>query len=374
LYRRQSPEPVDRPTAEREIVTDRATGQRSPLARTVADLTADWFSAALSAPVVSAELSPIGTGQMSQVLRAELSYDIGAGAAPSSVIVKVAAENEVIRQTGLAMGFYPAEIRFYQEIAGSVGINAPDCFYAEIDATAGWFTLVMNDRRNGEPGNMLDNGTPAAAASALRETVALQASRWNDPALREAAWLQPTSWIMFAESFPASLAPFLERFGERMTTEEKTLCERVMPYAASWLRSWSGPMVIQHGDYRPDNLLFGPPGERPTVFDWQTVRVGPPYIDPGNYIIGSLTTETRRAHQETLLRDYHGGLVAAGVAGYDWGTCWEGYRASPLYGVHSFVGTSPHVQSTPRGDELYFQSFRRYAAAAIDLNSEEFLP
>jgi Phosphotransferase enzyme family len=352
----------------------RATDQRPPVAQTTADLTADWFAAALSAPVVSVELAPIGTGQMSQVLRAELSYETGAPAGPSSLIVKVAGEDSAIRQTGLAMGFYPAEIRFYQDIAESVQINAPACLYAEIDASEGWFTLVMDDRPNVAPGNMLDDGTPAAAASALRETVALQAWRWNDPALRNADWLQPTSWIMFADSFPASLTPFVERFDERMTGEEKALCERVMPHAASWLRSWSGPMVIQHGDYRPDNLLFGSPDERPTVFDWQTVRVGPPYIDPGNYIIGSLTTETRRAHQEKLLRDYHGGLLAAGVEGYDWDTCWEGYRSSPLYGVHSFVGTSPHVQSTPRGDELYFQSFRRYAAAAIDLNSEEFLP
>jgi hypothetical protein len=311
---------------------------------------------------------------MSQVLRAQLSYDGDGGAVPSSVIVKVAAESEMIRQTGLGMGFYPAEIRFYQEIAESVDINAPDCYYAEIDAAEGWFTLVMNDRPNVAPGNMLDDGTPTDAASALRETIALQSPRWNDPVLREADWLQPTSWIMFAESFPASLAPFLERFGERMTAEEKALCERVMPHAASWLRSWSGPVVIQHGDYRPDNLLFGPPGERPTVFDWQTVRVGPPYIDPGNYIVGSLTTETRRAHQEELLRGYHEGLLGGGVDGYAWDTCWEDYRCSPLYGVHAFVGTSPHVQSTPRGDELYLQSFRRYAAAAIDLASEEFLP
>jgi hypothetical protein len=351
-----------------------ATDRRPPLAQTAADLTPDWFAAALSAPVVSVALAPIGTGQMSQVLRAQLGYEADPGDAPDSVIVKVAAEDAVIRQTGLAMGFYPAEIRFYQEIAASVGINAPDCFYAEIDPAAGWFTLVMNDRPNVAPGNMLDEGTPEAAASALKETVALQAARWNDPALREAEWLQPTSWIMFAESFPASLAPFLNRFGERMTSDEKTLCERVMPYAASWLRSWSGPMVIQHGDYRPDNLLFGPRGERPTVFDWQTVRVGPAYIDPGNYIAGSLTTETRRIHEEKLLRDYHDGLLAAGVEGYDWEDCWEGYRCSPLYGVQSFVGTSPHVQSTPRGDELYFQSFRRYAAAAIDLRSEQFLP
>jgi 5,10-methylenetetrahydromethanopterin reductase len=234
-------------------------------------------------------------------------------------------------QTGLGMSFYPNEVRFYQEIADSIDVNVPRCFYAEIETADGWFTAVMDDRRNASPGNMLDAGTPDDAAAALRETVALQAGRWDDPQLREAAWLQPTSWIRFAETFPDSLAPFLERFGARMTEAEVALCERVISYSASWLRSWSGPVVIQHGDYRPDNVLFGPPGERPTVFDWATIRVGPPYIDPGNYIVGSLTRETRRAHEEELLRGYHDGLVASGVEGYDWRGCWEGHRCSPLY-------------------------------------------
>jgi len=344
-----------------------------PIAKTATDLTPEWFAGVLSASVASVRAAPIGTGQMSGVLRAELTYDGDAGDAPPSLIVKLAAEDETIRQTGLGMGFYPGEIRFYQEIARTVDVNTPACLYAQIDPAQGWFTLVMDDRPGARPGNMIDEGTPEDAAAALRETVALQAPRWDDPILRDTGWLQPTSWIMFAETFPASLAPFLERFGDRMTPAEVEFCERVMPHAASWLRSWSGPVVVQHGDYRPDNVLFGAPGERLTVFDWQTVRVGPPWLDAGNYIVGSLTTETRRAHQEALLRGYHEGLQEAGIAGYDWEACWTGFRQCPLYGVQSFVGTSPHVKSTPRGDELYFESFRRYAAAAIDLGSDEFL-
>ena len=41
----------------------------------------------------------------------------------------------------------------------------------------------------------------------------------------------------------------------------------------TWLDAWEGPTVVQHGDYRLDNMLFDDgPNPSVIVFDWQTAR------------------------------------------------------------------------------------------------------
>ena len=81
------------------------------------DLTADWLTAALGAGTVEAfSTERIGTGQMSECYRVALTYaDDGAG--PESVVLKVAATDPASRQTGLALGLYEREVRFYTDIA-----------------------------------------------------------------------------------------------------------------------------------------------------------------------------------------------------------------------------------------------------------------
>jgi hypothetical protein len=346
------------------------------IARTAEDLTPEWFDALLQArgSVRSVEVEPVGTGQMSSVLRVALEH---AGDMPSSLIVKLASRDAVARQTGLAMGFYEAEIRFYREVAKDVSIAVPACHYAEFDPQQGWFTLVMEDRPAAQPGDMMSAGTVARAGLALDALVGLQTPLWSAARLRETSWLQPTGWLKIVASFPAALDPFLVRFGEHLSPEEIALCERTVPHAVAWHEAWDGPVVVQHGDFRPDNVLFetGPDGQESlTVFDWQTTRVGPPLVDVAYCLGGSLSIEHRRAGEQELVRAYHAGLVAAGIADYEWERCWEDYRRYSLYGLLGFVGTSGHVQMTERGAELYLVAFRRFAAQALDLEADRFLP
>lgn len=344
------------------------------VARTADDLTPEWFTEVLARPIESVTTTPIGTGQMSVVLCAEVTDRTGK---TDSFVAKLASTDDTVRQTGLAMGFYAAETRFYREIAPTVEITVPPTYFADIEQDSGWFTLLMAHSPSATVGDMLAAGTVERAAAALRELVGLQAPRWEEPALRKTDWLQPTSWIAFAETFPDSLAPFLVRFGDQLAAEEIALCEKVMPHAVGWLEAWGGPTVLQHGDFRPDNILFeteADGAETLTVFDWQAIRVGPPLVDVGFYIGGSLSIEDRRDHETELIRGYHEALRAAGVTDYGWESCWEDYRRTALYGVYGFVGTSPHVQPSERGDALYLAAFRRFAAQAIDLDADEFLP
>ena len=80
------------------------------------DLTVEWLTAALGVPVSDFAFERIGTGQMSECYRVELTYADGDGG-PNSVVLKVAATDPVSRQTGLALGLYEREVRFYTDIA-----------------------------------------------------------------------------------------------------------------------------------------------------------------------------------------------------------------------------------------------------------------
>ena len=79
------------------------------------DLTAEWLTSAIGTPVAGFTVDRIGTGQMSECYRVGLSY---APTAPApSVVLKVAATDPMSRQTGVALGLYEREVRFYTDIA-----------------------------------------------------------------------------------------------------------------------------------------------------------------------------------------------------------------------------------------------------------------
>ena len=74
-------------------------------------------------------------------------------------------------------------------------------------------------------------------------------------------------------------AGFADRYGETMTAEQRTVCERLVGAFDSYLEGEQAagrPMGLVHGDYRLDNLLFGQPGsERAlTIVEQQSEHTG----------------------------------------------------------------------------------------------------
>ena len=73
------------------------------VARTVGDLDAEWLAALLdTGPITSLAVVPIGTGQMSLTYRVSPEYQDPERAGPDSVVVKLAADDETSRSTGIA--------------------------------------------------------------------------------------------------------------------------------------------------------------------------------------------------------------------------------------------------------------------------------
>ena len=133
------------------------------------DLTADWLTAAVGAGTVEGfSTERIGTGQMSECYRVALTYADGA-AGPESVVLKVAASDPVSRQTGLALGLYEREVRFYTEIAPGIAGPFARCYDSAFESATGVFHLLLGDAGPATVGDEIRGATVEQATLALTE-------------------------------------------------------------------------------------------------------------------------------------------------------------------------------------------------------------
>lgn len=346
------------------------------LARRIEDLDAPWLTGVLRAagmPAVEVEhvdATAIGTGQLGSVFRLTPRYRVSDPAAPRTLIAKLASTDDASRAQGMALGVYETEVRFYDEIAPMVAMRVPEVWLAVVDPASGWFTLLFEDlAERAEVGDVVAGGTVDQASLALEALVGLQAPLWDAPTLGARTWLaDPEATIALFASFADQVDPFLDRFGHRLDAEHVSLIERVVPRAGGWVQTWTGPRVVQHGDFRLDNMLFGTAAGAPpvTVVDWQTARLGPPLLDVGYYLGACLTPDDRRAHEDALLAEYHRGLVAAGVESFALADCQADLRRACLYGLFLAVGMGVRVRQTERGDEMFAVATRQYADMALE--------
>src|ERR1700693_4564477 len=275
------------------------------------ELSTEWLSAQVNAPVSAFHAERIGTGQMSECYRVALEYD-GDAQAPTSVVLKVAASDPVSRQTGVALGLYEREVRFYTDVAPRlVGPIAP-CYHASFDANGGTFALLLGDAGPAKVGNEIEGTSVERARLAVSELGRLHGPAIGDPALAGAAWLHrqaPLGPAARAQPY----AGFVERYGNRIAPQHRAVCDRFVASFDAYLAAdeqAGGPKGLVHGDYRLDNMLFGLPGADPplAVVDWQTVTWGPAMTDLAYFLGCALPVAERRKHYDALLDGYHTAL------------------------------------------------------------------
>ena len=353
---------------------------------TLDQLTPEWLTDALrasgtlpeDAAVHEATTSLIGTGQLGLVGLVELSYDGDAGATPPRIIVKLPSADAGSRQMGSMMGIYESEVRFYDEIAPTLGDVVPDVYWGDVEASSGRFTLLIEDlTQTATVGDMVDGGTIEQANLAIGALPQIQTPLWDDPRLREKTWLGIAKTEMLFGAVEPMIDTFAERFGPRLAPAHVDLARALVPKAAgSAKRLWQPPFVIAHGDYRLDNMMFGDDGSAApplTVIDWQAVRSGPPLLDAAIFLGSCMTVEERHANQERLLRDYHARIVDAGVKDFSYDDVLQSLRISSLYPFLICVAVAVTLQQTERGDQMWAQLFTNSAEIVVDTDASALL-
>jgi len=348
-------------------------------------VTAPWLTAVLGhagvlggGRVVDFDVDVVGTGQMADSFRFTLRYD-GGGPGPSTVVGKFTAADDTSRATALALRTSEIEVRFYQEVAPTVGVRTPRCFHADVDPATAEFVLVLEDLAPARVGDQLRGCDVDEAALALTELASLHAPRWGDPSLERLEWLNRRS--ADADGVTAAMLPllfdgFVDRYGGVLEEDVLEVGRRLMPRLGAYLRAAPGPLTVQHADYRLDNLLFGTAdgGAPVAVVDWQTVVLGPGAADVSYFLGAGPSVEDRRRHEERLVAVYHDALVAGGVGHYSFDACFTDYRRYAFAGYLMAVGASMLVERTARGDEMFLAMARRHAAQIVDLRSDELIP
>jgi hypothetical protein len=333
------------------------------------DMTSEWLSSALRRDGLELVSSAaIGTGQMSQNHRVTFREEKGS---EETVVVKLASPDENSRGTGVGMGAYECEVRFYQQTADRAGDAVPVCHFADYDPGEGWFTIVLSDIEGAEQGDQIRGCTPAEAGLVMDTLARFHAPYLGDLEMAVADWLNKP-YPLNQALHEALLPSFLERYADRIDPEHAEVAKRFVASHDAWFEDARPPLGLVHGDYRLDNLLFA--AGRVTVVDFQTMGWAPPLRDVAYFLGTGLSIDDRREHEEALVRRYLDGLESLGIESLDWETCWQEYRRQVFLALLMCTMPAMVVVRTERGDDMFMATFARVCQQIIDLDSLSLLP
>ena len=342
----------------------------------IEDLSPAWMMQALGAREEITDLKsfPIGTGQMADSFRVEL---VGLQAKPASVVVKMQAADELARLAG-ASGSYRSEVGFYNDIANTVSIRTPECFYATGPDDAGRFVLVLEDMAPAQQGDQLLGCSFEQARDAVINLAGLHGPRWCDSSLMNLPWLRRVTAAeagFFEEMLIARTEDFIEHYANRLADADIEILRAFAPGCGSWLMDRCERFSLVHGDYRLDNLLFGAAEGSVSIatVDWQTLEVGNPGRDLAYFLGNSLLPSDRRLHEQNLVRAYHDALLAYEVRDYALADCMDDYRFGQFQGPFITILAAMGLAHTDRGDDMFIVMCSRACEAIRDLGSLELL-
>lgn len=327
---------------------------------------ADWLTAVLQAGGVDAVVKsftaqPVGTGQIGDSVRFNLTYARRGDGAPDTLVGKFPAAGDESRNTGIALGNYLREVRFYQQLASTALIHTPRCYFTDVDEATSEFVLLMEDLAPAEQGDQLKGVTLEQARLVTVQAARLHASHWGDDGLDE------LPFVSGSKAAPSSAANgdmvamlwegFKQRYEPHLKPEWLEAGAWVSRQFSGAIATHDGPRCLTHNDFRPDNMMFGgPAGGYPiTVLDWQSYAYGAGPTDLAYFLAGALPRDVRRAHEHELLKLYHDTLTELGVTGYDFKDLQRHYGrgAYLLFGTAFFAAMV--VTQTERGDRMFLQ-------------------
>ncbi|HRD45279.1 MAG TPA: phosphotransferase [Caulobacter sp.] len=339
----------------------------TPDIRPPAAIDAAWLTAVLGAGGVDARVQSftakgVGTGQIGDSVRFTLEY---AGArpdgAPASLVGKFPSAGEESRATGVALGNYLREVRFYQQLAPKALVSTPRVWFTDVVEATSDFVLMMEDLAPAEQGDQLSGVTLDQARLVVEQAGLLHASHWGDDGLDALPWVSGSAAAPPSAATPEMVAMLWQGFKARYADRLKSRCAQVGDWlsvqAMDFGLATDAPRCLTHNDFRPDNMMFGTAlGGRPvTVLDWQSFAYGIGATDVAYFLAGALPGDVRRAAEPELLQLYLDTLSANGVTGYGMADLKRDYgRGAYLLFLTGFFAAMI-VTQTERGDRMFLQ-------------------
>lgn len=321
----------------------------------------------------------VGTGQVGESVRFQLTYQGDAKGAPSTIVGKFPSSDDESRATGVNFGNYIREVNFYHKLAPTAGITTPVCLHADVEPETSEFVLMMEDLAPAEQGDQMRGVSLEQARLALDEAAKLHASHWNDASIEELGWITDTKAapeVSTPDLMTVLWKAFRDRYGERIPADCIEIGEAITRNMHHYRHGYDGPRCLIHMDFRPDNMMFGTAagGYPLAVVDWQSLGLGCGMHDVSYFLGGALKREERRRHEKDLLKGYLSKLQSLGVKNYTFDDVWNGYaRYSFALFIMAFAA-SMIVERTQRGDDMFFAMMRGGADHVLDVDALSLLP
>jgi hypothetical protein len=344
-----------------------------PVPKSLAALTPSFMTEALAARFPGAAVAEVELGQVADGtnLRARLRLRYVRGEGPASVFVKLS--GRLIHRLALvALGALGTEARLAQ--AGvTLPLEHPQAFFGSVDALRLAAVVISEDvtERGGTPNDATRPLSIAEVRHGLEGLARLHAAFSQAAARSSLSFLSP--WRLERRWAPVSAASLLRG----MRRLEASGCEpkgRAIPKVSVLERQFrqsaqlaaSGPQTLLHGDPHPGNT-YALAGGRTGFYDWQLARVGHFSHDVGYFLISSLEVADRRAHEAELLAAYLDAFGAANATVPSFADAFERYRATPAFGLATWLHTLSFGTLQPK--DVCLSTIGRFLAAYDDLDT-----
>ena len=366
-----------------------------------AAIDADWMQRALAAGGASAcpaigdvVVEDLGsaTNAFGRLLRCHLTVDGGLAADPATVIVKLPTADRRAFRFAKWLSMHERECLYYRRLARHARIRSPALLYGDFDEDTHRFVLVLEDLRDLEVPVQAAGVSAGRARLAVREIARLHGQFWGAvdcPALSGCSDVLAPRFRRFMQIACLLCLPVvLERFGDSFSPQTRRLAEALGPRITAHLAAVAaGPRTFVHGDYRGENLFFGPEvgggasagggagGDDFAVVDWQGCGLGAGLYDVAYFLGTNVVPGDRRRIEGEALEEYHDIVCRLGARDFTFDDCWRSYRQNMLSVLMPCILACGGLDlGNQRLHDLVKSGLERALAAMEDLDVAEFLP
>ena len=373
-----------------EVLSARYAEERraQPAPLTLADIpvafeaiTPQWLTQVMCRNVPAAQVTSFQLGKpdegTSSRRRIFLDYNAAGREAglPASVFCKSTHTLTSRARIGV-VGFIEAEVNFYRAIRDQLPIEAPRCWFANVNEQTLNSIIVLHDMTGRVEFCRHDAPVPRARAESQMRLLATLHARFHAlPTLAAdfgylEAWAEQFTFLAETNYRQSCLRGF-EMAGTVIPPRLFARAAEVFPATLASAQRHAGlPNTLIHSDVHLRNWYLAPNGEM-GLNDWQCFCRGHWSRDLAYCLSTSLAIADRRAWERELIAYYLDRLQASGGPRIEFDFAWRHYREQLLGALAWWTGTlgQPRSKQDMQPPEVSLEFIQRITAAMDDLEA-----